>query len=308
MACAALVGTLAVLGPPKAPAEVVAAAPAVKPEPPARSDQIAPPQPGLLEPSTMFPPAMLPRVAADGRVSRVVYARPFDAPDARPKIAIVITGFGMSETDSRAAIQALPGPISISFSPYAAKPDALLDLSRKAGHEMLVSLPLEPQGFPLNDAGSRSLLTGAAPAQNAANLEWSLSRIEGYVGAIGALDAMRGERFAGQSSSLQSVLEELTRRGLLYVDPRLGKNSAKLAEEPGRAVDLVIDDPLSRADIEGKLAALERLAREKGSAIGFAGPLRPMTVERISAWARGLGDKGIALAPVSALINPPAAK
>ena len=282
------------------------------PPPPRNPDQIESPQAGLLERSKLYPAAMLPRIGADGRVARVVYARPFDAQDRRPKIAIVITGFGMSEAESRAAIENLPGPVTLSFSPYASNPDALLELSRKAGHEMLVSLPLEPQGYPLNDAGSKSLLTGAPPAQNAANLEWALSRIQGYVGAIGALDSMRGERFAEQTSSLRAVLDELSLRGLLYVDPRPGKSVDKLADVPGRAVDAVIDDPLPRAEIEAKLVALERIARDKGSAIGFAGPLRPVTIERIAAWARGLDDKGITLIPVSALINPlakePAAK
>lgn len=278
--------------------------PAAPPPPSRQPGQIEQPLPGLLERSKMYPPAMLPRIAADGRLARLVYARPFAAGDQRPKIAIVITGFGMSDAESRAAIQNLPGPISLAFSPYASNPDSLLDLARKSGHEMLISLPLEPQGYPLNDAGSKSLLTGAAPNQNAANLEWSLSRIQGYVGAIGALDSMRGERFAEQSSSLRTVLDELSSRGLLYVDPRPGKTVDKLADVPGRAVDAVIDDPLSRAEIEAKLLTLERAAREKGSAIGFAGPLRPVTVERIAAWARGLDDKGITLLPVSALINP----
>lgn len=297
--------TLKMLGPPPMP--VAEAPPAPKPvEPPAprNPDQIEAPQPGLLEKSKLYPPAMLPRVAADGRVARVVYARPVDPTDRRPKIAIVITGFGMSEAESRAAIEALPGPVSLSFSPYSPNPDLLLELSRRAGHEMLVSLPLEPQGYPLNDAGSKSLLTGAPVNQNAANLEWALSRIQGYVGAIGALDSMRGERFAEQTSSLRTVLDELSQRGLLYVDPRPGKSVDKLADVPGRVVDVVIDDPLPRAEIEAKLVALERVARDKGSAIGFAGPLRPVTIERIVAWARGLDDKGITLTPVSALINP----
>ncbi len=305
-------GVLQFLGPLAAPViepvKPIEAPPAeaVKPAEPAPRppDQIEAPQAALLERSKMYPPAMLPRIAADGRMPRLVYARPFDSADQRPKIAIVITGFGMSESESRAAIQTLPGQISLSFSPYAPNADGLLDLARKAGHELLVSLPLEPQGYPLNDAGSKSLLTGAAPNQNAANLEWSLSRIQGYVGAIGALDAMRGERFAEQTSSLRTVLDELSTRGLFYVDPRPGKTVDKLADVPGRVVDAVIDDPQSRADIEAKLVALERVAREKGSAIGFAGPLRPVTIERIAAWARGLDDKGIALAPVSALINP----
>lgn len=297
-------GVLQVLGPPKpAVAPMQAVAEPVTP-PVVAPGQIAAPQAALLEPSKLFPPAMLPRVAADGRVARLVYARAADVPDRRPKIAVVITGLGMSEAESRDAMQALPGPISLAFSPYAAKSDGLLELSRSSGHEILISLPLEPSGYPLNDAGSKSLLSGAAPAQNATNLEWSLSRIQGYVGAIGALDAMRGERFAEQSSSLRSVLDELQRRGLLYVDPRPGKSVDKLGQVPGRGVDVVIDDPQSRAEIEGKLVALERVARDKGSALGFAGPLRPVTVERIAAWSRGLGDKGIALVPVSALINP----
>ncbi len=306
VAAAGGAAVLQILGP--VPGPVVAALPAPKsaePPPPVREPgQIEATQAGLLERSKLYAPAMLPRVAADGRMARRVYARPFDATDQRPKIAIVINGFGMSDAESRAAIQTLPGPISLSFSPYSPSPDALLELCRKAGHEVLISLPLEPQGYPLNDAGSKSLLTGAAPNQNAANLEWSLSRIQGYVGAIGALDSMRGERFAEQSSSLRAVLDELAQRGLLYVDPRPGKSVEKLADVPGRVVDAVIDDPLSRAEIEAKLVTLERIAREKGAAIGFAGPLRPVTVERVAAWARGLDDKGIALTPVSALINP----
>lgn len=302
-------GVLQALGPPAAPKSQKEAAHRPPPHtpppsaPPANPDQIAAPVAALLEPSKLYPPAMLPRIAADGRVSRKVYARAVDQTDRRPKVAIVINGFGMSEAESRAAILALPGPVSLSFSPYSAHPDGLLELSRRTGHEMMISLPLEPQGYPLNDAGSKSLLSGATPQQNAANLEWSLSRMEGYVGAIGAIDAMRGERFADISSNLRVVLDELQQRGLLYIDPRMGKSTDKLAEVPGRAIDAVIDDPQARAEIEAKLAGLERTAREKGSAIGFAGPLRPVTVERIAAWAKGLGDRGIALVPVSALLN-----
>lgn len=297
---------LQVLGPPAPPPPVVAEkAPAepVSPPSPPRPDRIPPPQAALLEPSKTSPPLMLPRVGPDGSVARVVYARPFDRADKRPRIALLVTGFGMSDADSRAAISTLPGPVTLAFSPYASNPDPLLELCRSAGHETLISIPMEPQGYPLNDAGSHSLLAGAASAQNQANLDWALSRIQGYVGATGAMDGMRGERFADQAIGFEKLLDEVKRRGLLYVDPRPGRGGEKLAAVPGRAVDLVIDDPPARAEIEAKLAALERLAREKGSALGLAGPLRPVTVERLAVWARGLGDRGIALAPVSALVD-----
>ncbi|MBV8915801.1 MAG: divergent polysaccharide deacetylase family protein, partial [Acetobacteraceae bacterium] len=245
--CAAAIAAvvLQVLGPlpapaPPAPAPLPQPGPATPATPPARSPEgrIAAPDPGLLEISKAFPPAMLPRVGSDGRMARVVYARPFDRADKRPRIGLMVTGLGMSDADSRAAIDALPGPITLAFSPYASNPDPLLELARARGHELLVSIPMEPQGYPLNDAGSRSLLTGADPAQNRTNLEWALGRIQGYVGATGAFEGMRGERFGDQSGSLAQVLDELGRRGLLYVDPRPGAGKPSTGNAPSRAVDI----------------------------------------------------------------------
>lgn len=298
---------LQVLGPPSRPPVAGLAKPAPSaPASPAPAGVISPPQLGLLEPSKLFPPALLPRIGPDGRLPRVIYARPFSDPQNRPRIGLVVTGIGMSEAESQAAIKVLPGPVDLAFSPYAPNPDRLVQLSRVTGHEMLVSIPMEPKGYPLNDAGSRSLLTGASPAQNQANLEWALSRIQGYVGATGALDGMRGELFADQSSSFNGVLQELGRRGLLYVDARPGLNGPAPRYVASRDVDLVLDEPATQAHIDAKLAALEQIARDKGSALGLAGPLRPVTVERIVAWARTLEERGLVLAPVSALVRAPA--
>lgn len=71
---------------------------------------------------------------------------------------------------------------------------------------------------------------------------------------------------------------------------------------------MIVDEPGTAADIDDKLAQLARLAREKGSALGFAGSVRPVTVQRLAAWATGLAADGLALAPVSALAKPPAAQ
>lgn len=306
---------LQVLGP---PAPLVAAIPValtpVAPTPgassalpapagPAWNGRIAGPDQSLLEASRAFPLALLPRIAADGRLPREAYRRPAPPPDARPRIALVLAGVGLSGAESRAAIEALPGPVTVAVSAYTPSPEALLDAARARGHEILLSLPMEPDGHPLNDAGPRSLLTGAEPAANRTNLEWALGRLQGYVGVTGASDGFRGERFAAQTSSLALVMDEIGRRGLLYLDPRPGAPRPRTA---GVVVDLVIDDPSSRAEIEAKLAALERLARERGSAVGLAGSLRPVTVERIAAWAREVEGRGFALVPVSALAQEPA--
>jgi len=293
---------LQALGPPaRVAGPIPTVAPAEVPLAAAWDGKIAPPDPALLEPSRSRPVTMLPRIGADGRLPRLVYRRPASAP-TRPRIALLLVGLGLNVNDSRAAIEALPGPVTLAFSAYAASPEALLDVARARGHEIMASLPMEANGYPLNDAGSRSLLTGSSLAINRDNLEWALGRIQGFTGVTGASDGLRGERFAEQTSSFALVQDELVRRGLMYVDPRPGAAAPRM---PGRSVDLVVDDPASRAEIEAKLAALERLARERGAALGLAGPLRPVTVERIAAWAKDLDARGFDLVPVSALVTEP---
>ena len=264
---------------------------------------IASPDPALLEATHGHDAGSLPRIAADGRMSRLEYARPAPPADGRPRIGLVIVGLGGSEADSRTAIK-LPGAVTLAVSAYGRDPSALLAAARLAGHELLASIPMESNGFPFDDAGPQSLLTGAEPADNRARLDAVLGRIQGYVGATGASDGLRGERFAAQTSSFHAVLDELAGRGLLYLDPRpsgAGHPTPLLDGLAGCTVDLVLDDSSARAEIEAKLAELERIARDHGSAIGLVGRLRPMMLERVAAWTRDLETRGVVLTPVSAL-------
>jgi polysaccharide deacetylase 2 family uncharacterized protein YibQ len=123
------------------------------------------------------------------------------------------------------------------------------------------------------------------------------------VGASGALDGMRGERFAGLQSQFAFVLHDLAARGLLYIDPRPGRPQPPFVY--GRTVDLIVDEPPSKGDIAAKLSQLSTVAHERGSALGLAGTVRPVTVEAIAAWATSLDADGLALAPVSALVLSP---
>ena len=316
---AAVLGTLCsgalvlqILGPPAPPSLklVVASSPAVAsppikapPTPPARPQRapespIAAPDPDMLDPATG-----LPRIAADGRMPMNVYAAGFDTTDRRPRVGLLLAGMGLNAAETEEAIRVLPPSITLAFSPYAAQPMPLVEAARAARHEFLISLPLEPQGAPLNDAGNQALLTSAPTEQNQQRLEWSLSRISGYAGATGALGTLRGERFANTPELMAALLRDLAGRGLLYIDPR--PDAPHPNQAWGRAIDVVIDDPPSRAELEANLDRLEQLARDRGSALGLAGTPTPLTVARIAVWAAGLAYRGVALAPASALVNPP---
>jgi len=266
---------------------------------------IADPDPGLLEPAPGAPSDMLPRIAEDGRQPMQVYAAGFDRSSRRPRIGILVAGIGLNENDSLKAIKDLPGGVTLAVSPYATRLPKLLAAARAAGDEYLLSIPMEPQGFPQNDPGPRALMTSLSVAENLRRLHWLLADFSGYVGVTNALGAMRGERFAGMPNQMDPLLAELARRGLLYVDARPAGSGGVAMERHvwSRDVDLVLDEPID--DIDRKLAELEQIAQAKGDALGLAGAPVPVTIDHIALWASGLLSRGLTLAPVSALVRPP---
>jgi polysaccharide deacetylase 2 family uncharacterized protein YibQ len=264
------------------------------------------PDPALLEASPLNREEQLPRIAADGRRPMQVYAAGFDTQTRRARVGLILAGIGMHEADSLHAARTLPSGVTFAIVPYASNPERMLSSIRLAGHEFLLSLPMEPTEFPLSDPAPRALMTSLTPEQNRERLLWALSRMGGFAGATNALGGMRGERFAGMADQMDPVLRELDRRGLMYVDVRADAGPNRLAW--GRSVDLVIDEITTEEQIDQRLEALSRLARDRGTALGLATTPRPVTVDRIAAWANGLVNKGLALAPVSAIANPPAGK
>jgi polysaccharide deacetylase 2 family uncharacterized protein YibQ len=262
---------------------------------------ILPPQMALLEPLSPQSPSRLPRIGPDGMTPMAAYAGGFAPNDPRPKVGIILSGIGLSDSDSEDAIRLLPAGVTLAVSPYALHPETLLDQARAAGHELLLSIPMEPQGYPLNDEGPQELLTGAALGVNAQRLLWALSRITGYAGTTGALDGMRGERFGSITDQLGQMQDQLAARGLFYIDPRPGQPPP--ARVRGRGIDLVIDEPAVGFEIEAKLATLVKLAIDRGSALGLAGLPRPVTVNRLAAWATQIAAQGVVLVPASALVH-----
>ena len=116
--------------------------------------------PALLEPGAYGP---LPKIGADGRTAIRAYARGHDRTDNRPRVGLIVGGLGMNQALTEETIRRLPGAVTLAFSPYATRIALLLDRARDKGMEMLVSLPLEPTGYPLNNPGDRGLLTGLTP-------------------------------------------------------------------------------------------------------------------------------------------------
>jgi polysaccharide deacetylase 2 family uncharacterized protein YibQ len=258
--------------------------------------------PALIEPSASGP---LPMVADDGRKAWQVYAKPFDRTDRRPRIAIVVVGLGLAVPETQAAIERLPGAMTLAFNSYATDLPEWLQKARGGQHEVVLTVPMEPVDYPREDPGPQTLLTALTPRQNLDRLEWTMGRAAGYVG----LTNLMGSRFLAAATELRPILEVIKGRGLLFLETRAANQTtvAALSQElalPEAVSDRDLDGNLSPAGIDQALAELEPIARRKGTAVGTGSPY-PLTIDRLVAWAAGLESKGLVLAPLSAVIAPP---
>jgi uncharacterized protein len=252
----------------------------------------------------MTPHGLIPKIAADGTRPADAFARPVGAlpgkPDA-PRIALIVTGLGVSASTTGDAIAKLPGPVTLGFVPYGADVASLAVRARAAGHELLLQVPMEPFEYPDNDPGPQTLLTSLTPEQNIERLHWVMSRFQGYVGLANTM----GARFTASETSFAPILHDIAKRGLIYVDD--GSNPRSVAGRiaggdnlPFARADVVIDAVPTPADIDHALDRLEMAARERNVAVGIASAL-PVSIDRIAKWAKSAANRGLLLVPISAV-------
>jgi hypothetical protein len=249
----------------------------------------------------------LPKVALDGKRPAEVYARPSSHAKAAmggpARVAVLVNGLGLPDAPSSEVLEGLPAPISVAYAAYGRSPQELVTKARAAGHEVLLQIPLEPNNYPTEDPGPHTLLTTLPPDENLKRLQWLMSRYTGYVGITNHM----GAKFETTREAMAPVLEEVKRRGLLYLDDGSVKGSA--GETIAGAIGLDYAVANVRLD-EGSgglakaLAELEILARERGTAIGVA-KAKAATVKQLADWADKLEAKGLVLVPVSAAMRSP---
>lgn len=248
----------------------------------------------------------LPMVSEAGVRPLDAYARPFMTQySSIPKIAVIVTGLGLSETGTQNAIDRLPADITFALAPYGGDLDMWMQQVRLKGHELLLQLPLEPFDFPDNDPGPHTLLVSLRPAEMLDRLAYLLTRVTNYVGVIGEM----GARFMSTQPSMQFLLEKVQSRGLMFVDNgttsrSLSAEVAEATRTPFSGVDVILDEVPREDSIDAKLLQLESVARARGFAVA-SGSALPVTVRQLEKWVQDLEQRGLQLVPVSATIDRP---
>lgn len=203
----------------------------------------------------------------------------------KPRIAIVIDDLGFDE-EAFDRLNAAPGPLTLSFLPFAPLSPALVAKTDRARHEVMLHLPLEPLTWDEEVVGPDTLQVDDDAAELAIKLQRNLSAFAGYDGVNGH----QGSRFTADEAAMTSLLALLHEQGLYFLDSRTAPTSS--ADAIGAALDMpllsrdVFLDTVDRrdaAEIRAQLSELERIAREEGAAIAIGHPY-PATVEVVTGW------------------------
>jgi hypothetical protein len=247
----------------------------------------------------------LPKTGEGGLTPRRIYARPFANTD-KPRIAVVLTGVGVSARSTTDAISRLSGGFTLAFAPYGRDLEAQVMRARRDGHEVLLQVPMEPFDFPDSDPGPHTLRASGSAKENIERLHWLMSRFSGYVGIMNYM----GGKLLSNPTALQPVLDEMARRGLLFLDdgstPR-----ANVLEQAARTglptirADRIVEAAGSAKPLRALLAEAEEIALRNGRAV-IAVPALSANIEMLMNWESELGSRNILVAPLSAVV--PAAR
>lgn len=221
------------------------------------------------------------------------------------RIALIIRGLGVEPELTEQAIAAMPQQVAMAFVPYGDDLQTWTRRARADRHDILIQIPLEPEGYPEINPGPHTLLTSLSIDENLGHLDWLLDRFDGITGVTNYM----GGKFASSPGSFAPMLMELKARDLLYVDDSKAANATtqQLARQVSLAysvADVVIDTQREPEAIQEKLAELEARAREDGSAIAI-GHAHAATLAAVESWLGSLRDKGLALVPITELTAPP---
>ena len=257
----------------------------------------APPPAKTPPASTQKPPATAATGAGEPTWQRnAIPAPPFSG---QPQIAIVIDDLGLDRDRTARAI-ALDGPVTLSFLAYASDLPNQTAAARKAGHELIVHVPMDPIIRPkyVSQTGAAT----PAHAELLRRLRWDLSRFTGYVGVNNHL----GNGLSSDSDSTQTVIAELKSRGLLFLDSHVaGAGILKAAAREGVPAvtrDVLLDDDVTASSVTERLADLEKIARQQGTAVAIGHP-HDFTLDALKVWIASLPAKGLQLVPLTAVVR-----
>ncbi len=225
----------------------------------------------------------------------------FSTTSKNPMIAIVVDDMGVDMIRSNKML-GIPDIYTFSFLTYAPNLQSQINFAKTKGKEVMLHVPMEALNN-IYDYGPEVLSTKHSRSENLELLNTMLNRVSGYIG----INNHMGSKFTSDLPLLSGVIEELSKKGLMFLDSKTIASSKadEIVEHiklPYASRDIFIDDSNKIEDIKKSLISLENIAKKRGYAIAICHP-RDNTIKVLQDWLPTLKEKGITSVPLSYIID-----
>jgi polysaccharide deacetylase 2 family uncharacterized protein YibQ len=218
--------------------------------------------------------------------------------------AIIIDDLG---ADLQAARQllALPYPLTFSILPHLRASRETAAEVRRAGHEVMLHLPMEPQPGPHVSPGEGEIGIGMTSFEIEQILESDLASVPQAAGVNNHM----GSRATADPRLMAAVMRALAARHLYFVDSRTTAASVALAEArrqglPAFYRSVFLDDTESVPYTLGQLRQFRRVLENQGTALAIGHPY-PTTIAALAKYLPELERDDVELEPPSQLLELP---
>jgi hypothetical protein len=219
-----------------------------------------------------------------------------------PRIAILIDDLG-NDRAAAARIASWPWPVAGAVLPGLPGSGPTARALEDSGKEVLLHLPMEPQGYPAVRPGPGVVLRAQSDDEIVATLERDLATVPGASG----INNHMGSAATADPRVMRAVAAVLSRRGLFFVDSRtttstVARDAAERARVPSTSRRVFLDDTQTPEAVSRSFDELVRRAKEEGEALAIGHP-HPVTMDVLERELRDLPGKGVRLVRVRDLVR-----
>ncbi len=230
---------------------------------------------------------------------------PLPAPVAR--VAIVIDDLG-PDMEAARKLAAIPLDITFSVLPFQKHGREVVALARASGREVMLHMPMEPEGYPQVNPGRGALLVSMASQ----DIQKSIRTALDDASEVRGINNHMGSRFTEQPQQMSIVMKELQRRKLFFLDSAttirtVAMDVAQKHGVPYLRRDIFLDHVLVESFVRAQMGQLIRKAKIQGTALAIGHP-HEVTLKVLREECDIFQRERIAVVPASQLLHRPAAR
>lgn len=220
------------------------------------------------------------------------------------RVALVIDDLG-GHLSAAERLFGLGIPLTIAVLPGEPHSRTISREAALRGHDVLLHQPMEPADFPRSNPGPRALLKRMSAGEQMRILRENLDSLPEAVG----INNHMGSAYMRDRPAVDRVMEELRRRGQLFLDsvtaPRsAGYWSARRHGVPAARRDVFLDPDEGEGILERQFVELARQVANRETAIAIGHP-HPETLDALDRWVPRMREAGIEFVRVSEVVSQP---